>query len=325
MSERAVNEGSGALPVLPATQIWHRLLEPDSEASAALGSALLHYISTCRWFRNKSQGATAARVSAALPLAEGEAAAWIAVVDVELCDDRVQPYALFLSPQPVASETTVAVVTLADAESEPRLFLDEVGETPALAIQLLSALRSPRVSRDLGVRLQGESSIPAQELQRLRMTPMTREQSNTSFELGRRVMVKVQRHVEPGPSLELEMLRQLARVAGRPSPAPIGELRLSWSSGRVVSLVTLQQFVKNQGDAWQLALGEVKRHCACEAGAQEPSARWLSQLELLGRRTGELHVALSSGEEGPLPLGTQRPVWPSGRRGLAAGLGRQEL
>ncbi len=297
MPKSATSEGSGALPVLRVGQPWYRLLEPDSRPSADLASALLPYIATRRWFRNKADGAASARVSAAVSLADGERAAWLAVVDVRLRDDRMQPYVLFLTPEPVAAENTVAELRLAGAEGEPTLFLNEVGETPDVAMRLLSALDGPRVSE--GLRLHGASLLGAKDLQQLDATPMTREQSNTSFELGQRVMVKVQRHVEPGPSLELEMLQQLVDAGGCPSPAPLGELKLSWSSGRVASLATLQQFVSNQGDAWQLALGEVGRSCRREAGARKLSPRWLSQLELLGRRTGELHLALASATEGP--------------------------
>jgi maltose alpha-D-glucosyltransferase/alpha-amylase len=121
--------------------------------------------------------------------------------------------------------------------------------------------------------------------------------------------------VEPGGSLEVEVLRALDRVARRPN-VPRLEAHIDVEAGEVKGTLWVSEtFVPNEGDAWQLTIDHAQRfYEAALTGrygdAPAPAPSWLegpeTDLELdfaplarqLGRRTAELHDALFEGSRG---------------------------
>lgn len=145
--------------------------------------------------------------------------------------------------------------------------------------------------------------------------PIGGEQSNTSVVVGGTHVLKVLRHVEAGPNLEVEIGRHLAAVAasGRavPVPALAGWYDLHEPSG-TTTLGVLHELVPGALDAWALVLSAL---------AGDPDGL-LTRLHALGRTVADLHAALAQpGPEpgfGAAPLGTERV------QGVAAALGAAE-
>jgi maltose alpha-D-glucosyltransferase/alpha-amylase len=102
-----------------------------------------------------------------------------------------------------------------------------------------------------------------------------------------------------------------------------GSLEYRRGRGQAMSLAILQDFVPNEGDAWQYTLDSLERyfegslsHPAVQAPpvprkhllslpkeppamAQEKIGAYLASVQLLGRRTAELHIALASARKNP--------------------------
>ncbi len=152
--------------------------------------------------------------------------------------------------------------------------------------------------------------------------------ANSSVSLNNRFMLKIFRRVEEGVHPEVEMLRYLTeRQAFSHIPPLEGLIEYRADHNQQSSLAVLQGFVDNQGSAWDHAM-------SCLAGyferlmADMPAARmppeplpqkslvdltevevpeatrrlfggFLESMELLGRRTAELHTALSNEIEDP--------------------------
>jgi trehalose synthase-fused probable maltokinase len=147
------------------------------------------------------------------------------------------------------------------------------------------------------------------------------EQSNSSIVYGDRLVLKFFRRAEEGINLDLEIgtfLSERARFANVPPVA--GSLEYQDPQGKHATLGILQGFVANQGDAWQFTLRAVSD--AFGRGSKVPSeithvpptrtnplsiyqnelpgaARdWLggyaADVELLAKRTAEMHAALAS-------------------------------
>jgi maltose alpha-D-glucosyltransferase/alpha-amylase len=163
------------------------------------------------------------------------------------------------------------------------------------------------------------------------------EQSNTSAILGEQFILKLLRRITPGVNPELEIGRQLTEH-GELSIVPLvaGALEYRSESGKYATLAVLHQFVPNVGDAWTYTLDELNRYMervqsreatiVVESAdhnetaqflmaemnksfielsqndppqlAQDLIGGFLSWAELLGRRTGELHVALADSDGG---------------------------
>jgi maltose alpha-D-glucosyltransferase/alpha-amylase len=159
-----------------------------------------------------------------------------------------------------------------------------------------------------------------------RATPMKAEQSNTSITFGDRLVLKLFRRPDEGVNPELEMGRHLTeRTAFGSVPAVAGALEYVRGRGEPATLAILQRFVPNEGDAWSYTLDSLRPFYE-SATARPPAERrpplsgrplvalsreeppalassvigpYLASARLLGTRTGELHVALSTDTSDP--------------------------
>jgi maltokinase len=114
---------------------------------------------------------------------------------------------------------------------------------------------------------------------------LSAEQSNTSVVFGDQVIVKLIRKLEDGVSPELEMGARLARAGFSATPQLLGAITLH---GDIEATATVaHRFVKVESDGWSYVLDAFRRE-------PRPSHKLLAELRDLGRRVGEMHVALSA-------------------------------
>ena len=127
------------------------------------------------------------------------------------------------------------------------------------------------------------------------------DSSNTTIAFGDKLLMKAYRRLQPGMNPELEMGRFLTET-GFPNIAPLaGALEYESEGSDPTTLVLLQGFVANQGDAWSYTLDYLKRFLddcrqgveTVRAAGENPHAPYLLFAVTLGRRTGELHRALA--------------------------------
>jgi maltose alpha-D-glucosyltransferase/alpha-amylase len=151
------------------------------------------------------------------------------------------------------------------------------------------------------------------------------EQSNTSIVFGNRFILKIYRRVEPGIHPEIEIDSFLTERAF-PYSAPLtGTLEYRAQNDGVIGVAVLHAFIENQGDAWHFTLDSLSRFFQAALARREsdyapPVANshpyelrnaefspqvheligtYLDSAQLLGQRTAELHLALSSEPDDP--------------------------
>lgn len=110
------------------------------------------------------------------------------------------------------------------------------------------------------------------------------EQSNTSVVLGDRLILKLFRLVEAGPSPDLEIGAFLADAGFADTPAVAGSIIYRPDRGEPASAAMLQELVATRGDAWAVML---------DALASEPS-RGIAEASTIGALTASMHAALAS-------------------------------
>ena len=122
-------------------------------------------------------------------------------------------------------------------------------------------------------------------------TAVRAEQSNSSLRFGDVLIVKLFRRLQPGLNPDEEVLRALADVRFERVPRYVGSV--SWRSrdGATYAVALAQGFVPNTGDGWTWML---QRLAGVAAGDIDPGTDQFAAERLLGRRTGELHVALGA-------------------------------
>ncbi len=122
--------------------------------------------------------------------------------------------------------------------------------------------------------------------------------------LGESVFIKAYRWVEPGINPDIEMTDFLTRV-GFSHIAPLGgTVTCEIPDNDPIALAAVHAFVRHQGDVWTFTLDHLDRlvtelRSGAAAGGKSPHALLYDRLRTLGRRVGELHVALSGTSDDP--------------------------
>jgi len=118
---------------------------------------------------------------------------------------------------------------------------------------------------------------------------------------GWQLVMKMFRRLEPGINPDIEVGAFLTSHGFSRVPPVLGTLTYQ-EEGDAVSIVMLQRFLSNQGSAWDVTVAELGRYFdrvktlpeVTPGHDGEVIGPYLSRAEVIGRRTGELHVALSS-------------------------------
>jgi maltose alpha-D-glucosyltransferase/alpha-amylase len=220
-----------------------------------------------------------------------------------------QPLPLDVQPGEAASEprTDPAGTVVSTAQ---RIELGEslsAGETaglsPSLSAQASSALHESKLSKML------ESRVGSAE------------QSNTSIIYGDAMILKMFRRLQPGQNPDVEIGQFLTEVAHFNCIPPfLGEIAMLSASGEKTTIAMLQGLVANEGDGWAWFLQRLSRfysHVSLnskvpvvpppEFGTNRLRPDWMPEIgyetmaasALLGRRTAEMHIALSSPSTDP--------------------------
>ncbi len=196
------------------------------------------------------------------------------------------------------------VVYDALADNDCSLLLFELmlrGEQRATSAATIRAEANPKVSPDLdptAIRL------------------ISGEQSNTSLARGQSEFFKWVRRIEPGPSIETEMLDALRQGDFVHMPEQLGGIDYIRSNVPPTRLAHLQRYVHNTSEGWALALTSLRDlYASAEAsGARTLQERlaavacqggnFTSEAIRLGEVTADMHVALAS----PTLTGASTPV-----------------
>jgi maltose alpha-D-glucosyltransferase/alpha-amylase len=152
-------------------------------------------------------------------------------------------------------------------------------------------------------RLTGMSLGPDAQIRRSQT-----EQSNSSIIVGQQMILKLFRRLHAGPHPESEMGMYLSE-SGYANIAPLlGEISRVSSDGELYVLGVAQGFIFNQGDAWNWTQNMLERaiqsvivmaeHAALD-DQLEPIREFHSAATILGKRLGEMHVALSKPTNNP--------------------------
>lgn len=295
----------------------------------ALPQALPAFLQSKRWFAGKAETLHSIEIEDSFRMA----AAYFFLVKVRYASGNTQRYALPLvaaslpEATPAASGDSPQIVIPA-ANGFRGCVLSDALEDPAFATSLLDFIREQvsvrggegelaASSTRMFARLSGSSPAKPAEL---KPAVMRVEQSNTSINYGGKLMLKFFRRPEEGVNLDFEIGRFLTEKAGFAHTPPVaGCVEYSHPGRPAMTLAVLQGFVENKGDAWKYTLQKLdeyfERNAASSgrskndwavagsllelASAEPPSfAReaigdYLDSATLLGRRTAELHLALS--------------------------------
>ncbi len=323
--------GQVEIATLAVDGAWDELLQrPD-----ALAALLPAFLQGRRWFGGKARHVAAAQIVEAVRIPYADAVAYLCLVQVDYRDGPAETYALPLAgaegeragwlleqlPHLVIARFQRA------GQREAGVLYDALGE-PAFCTALLELIGANRqLHGRMGVLLGSSTRAFTRIVGGAQLQPAIgrAEQSNTSVIYGDRLILKLFRRLEAGINPDLEIGRFLTeRRAFAHIPPVAGAIEYRRGAGEPTTVAILQEFVPNQGDAWQYTLGALDQALAragaseaqqilplssrtlLDLAAQEPSSAareligsYLDSARVLGQRTAELHLVLAADVDDP--------------------------
>jgi predicted trehalose synthase len=226
-------------------------------------NSLVAFLSRQRWFGGKAR----------------------TIADVWIDDEGATPG--------IDATLCVLAVRFADGKEE-RYFVPPIEDDEACRALLDVLLRGRTLPLSHGRIASSVGEAGPQDPPYLPVRRTAPDQSNTSILFGDELIMKVFRRVEPGLNPDVEIGRFLTAHGFTRVPALVADAEYFGAShvpGTCLapgsSVLMLQQFVPNEGNAWHAML----------AGMDRSST--LALAETLGRRTGELHDTLASDTSDP--------------------------
>jgi len=303
----------------------------DDAALAQLASILPEYIAQRRWFRAKTRSIQKAEIEDVLAVPGTQS--YLLIIRLDYSDGEPDNYVLTLALNeagmdhaalnPAAAQNQDALAkyrTEGGAEGE----LHEALSRPELRTALLNAVaRSgvfPGRKGDLVAIQTGAFRDKCGDADlRVESSVSRAEQSNTSIIYGDRFILKLFRKIEPGINPDVEIGSFLTERGFANTPAVLGQFEYRSKDGETVySAGILQDFVRNQGDAWKYTLESLSAYFerALARGEKAPAlptdhplelmahtlpqdarelfGEYLESARLLGVRTAEMHAALAN-------------------------------
>ncbi len=352
----SVESGEDGPQRLPFIEIpsWQDIYS-GSVAGRLARNVFPDYLKRSRWFGGKARTFRKMEITDNIPVHEG---AGIVLIRVLYTDGLPETYAVPLSFAAGEDESRIrkqfpsSVIARASLDGTGGILFDCACD-PAFHTRLLEILSKRKRIRTADGVLSG---IPGKKLKKLdtpRLTPsriLSLEQSNTSVLYGDALFLKLLRKVEEGTNPDREISQFLTeQTRFLNTPAFAGALEYARPAEPPVLLGVFQEFVPNQGSAWSFVQSSLDKFfetlLTVKEAPPEPSGLVFSSrpvdidtsifpgsagefffgmMRLLGQRTAEMHLALTSRPElegfRPEPFSKlyQRAVFQS-MRSLASG------
>jgi maltose alpha-D-glucosyltransferase/alpha-amylase len=309
------------VPTLLVSAVWETLL--DGHARVLLErDALNGFLTRQRWYAGKTRTIKLARFSD-WSLLDTHPAVFFGIVEVEYAEGAPERYGTVLATAAgdaareileqrqrsiVARLSGARTGVLYDGMSDPRIALR--------MYELLKrggtlALRSGSLALE---QLESATVAFAAETEPPRVHIQPLEQSNSTAFVGDRYVLKLFRRLEPGVNPDIEVGRALSlRSLEARVPALTAWATYTREGAPPLSVAMLQQQVPSRGSAWERALEHVEGYAErasiemrrrAERGdltpdpatVEEAIGAYRATLDLIGRRTADLHRSLASVE-----------------------------
>ncbi|KIT17601.1 maltose alpha-D-glucosyltransferase [Jannaschia aquimarina] len=299
-------------PVPPVLPDFVTLTTRDGTLSTALSGregaqfeqhSLPQYVALQRWFAGKSAGAGSVSLRQLGEFEDGRH--MLAVAQVET-GGETQSY--FMPLAAIWDEDALGMspklpATLAKLRRQNKVGAIRDGASDEdMARALLGAMREGREISGEGGRLvfAGRDLPETEAAGEPRM--LGAEQSNASVAFSDQVILKLYRRIHAGVQPDIEVARFLTEQTDfDATPRLLGTATWVADDGTATVLAAVSEYVANQGDAWSFVTEGLDREMEAREighdGDDRPLAVGALDLgTLLGRRTGQMHLALSSGE-----------------------------
>jgi maltose alpha-D-glucosyltransferase/alpha-amylase len=325
-------EASGALSLeyelSLTTRQWNSMTETTQKSIRML---LMEYIQKNRWFRGKAKRIKDIRIIDTIPFRGSALHSFLLIIETDYIEGKNEHYVVPLSisfgddAHSLRTNRPESAISTIYIDGREALLYDgsynkEFRDTIMRLIVQRGKVKHKKgeLAGVAGKKL--NSKLRKSELP-LPSRVLGAEQSNTSILYDNRFFFKMYRGPEEGSNPELDIIRALTENATsefKNFPTYSGSLEYRPTSGDTVSLGILVDFVPNEGNAWDFTQdaieryfdkiresrealmdgyettgGDIFRYAGKKRVMELFDPFFLEMIELLGKRTAEMHLALA--------------------------------
>jgi maltose alpha-D-glucosyltransferase/alpha-amylase len=299
---------------------WRALFEGQNARELAR-DVLPAFLANQRWFGAKDLTITDARVADWAELTSGPNSYLLTEIEVELGGGGAPqryflPLATTYDDQALTHGWPLLSFALAQVRRGAKVgALYDAMAGPEFPLAALDAIRNNQELQGSDGVIRCWSTSAAETLSLPEQVEVKRsavEQSNSTAMIGNRAVFKAYRKLSPGVQPEIEIGRFLIEEAGFANTPPLlGAIERIGADGATTELAAAFGFVRNQGDGWvytteylhrtldELRLRAAAEHPETAPAEAEPHGFYLTQAQVLGQRTAELHRALATPTDNP--------------------------
>lgn len=290
-----------------------------------LQAALPQFFLEQRWFAGKSSGIADVSIVGTVSVGLDEAGDYcILLTEARLNDGRKQKYVLPLLVTRDDPDSTDVILRIIETQDCNSLTVLEASRRPGFWRHFLfSAAQDASPETDCSLKYVFASGQPdwlSGEVNAIPVKINELEQSNTSITIGNRHFLKLFRQPATGTNSDVEIGLTLTESSQfNNSPAVVGHIEFDSVDESPVCLAVISDLVAEAEDAWAMTLSQIdefwqrlffsqkllettapnidwsaSQHAASLCEDVELAGEFLARTELLGQRTGEMHIALAS-------------------------------
>jgi maltose alpha-D-glucosyltransferase/alpha-amylase len=329
-------EGGDTIPGLAVNGKWENVFEGGAREKLE-ASVLPAHVRARRWFGGKARAIQQLQILEDIRLEKDSAASHLLFLEVRYTEGRPEVYLLPVAfavaekAKEIMESFPPGVIARLQAGETEGILYDGVYDD-RFRQQLLRMIANKEKLRGNRGELAAyptkafKKNAPGEGLV-LDSQVLTVEQSNSALIYGDKFFLKLFRRLDEGLNPDLEIGGFITeKTSYTHIPRVTGALEYTKAGSGVMILGILQVFVPNAGDAWKYTLGAIGRYfervlskrneiqempqpasALLELAFQEiPAAAqeliggvYLARAHLLGKRTAELHLALSANAADP--------------------------
>ncbi|MBE9145091.1 maltose alpha-D-glucosyltransferase [Planktothrix mougeotii] len=321
------------LPIFVVQNNWQEILTQPT-LRTRLESILPEYLYRCRWFMGKSRILQSVKITEAIPIPYKDSQGIMILLQTEYTEGFPETYLLplvFLKEElaeKVKKETPQFILATVEVSGETGILLEVGQDIEFLSLPLEMIINSDRYSGQFGnLVATTTAALKHQDLkQRLDPHLLKGEFDNSFVVYGDRFLFKLFRRVEDGINPELEVRSFLEQKQHLEYTTPlIGGLEYYRHRGESITFGVLQEYIPDAINAWNYTLDSLRDYF--DRVILQPSqdleilssnrslfdlyqdplpedillliGSYFRNAELLGQRTAEFHIILSSDPDNP--------------------------
>lgn len=281
---------------------WDNILNPSFENHVQIPFEM--YIKKQRWFGGKNRSIKNIKINDAVPLQAQNDIFQLLILEISYAEGPGEMYLLPIgfSSQRKSPQGVIAKVFFRDKEG----FLYEAIFNEDFRAALLELIYEGKIISSAGSDIAAYCGKEFESFLKNKKLPSASrlaqaEQSNTSFFYDDIFFFKLYRRLQKGTNPEVELTKHLTENTDFSKlPAFAGSIEWNSANTESITIGLLQKFVHSQTDAWYYFLKTGKQFFN-RAIRQSPysqmedlfEASFVKNIELLGKRTAQLHLALA--------------------------------